>query len=513
MNGLRLRSIPDYFANTLDKFPGKPAVICDDQELTYAEVEDRAARLARALKEKFHLGKGTHVALAMPNCMEFYLTYWAVLRLGGTLVPINTRLLAEGMAFVLQNAEAELLIAHESLWSKLQKALPLAPGVKGTVLVGGEREQTIPFDSLCQGVDPLPYDGQVKEGDLAAIVYTSGTTGQPKGAVILQKNLLFNVKNTIIPHGFRHEDIHLLVVALFHCTGLNSILPTSTYLGSTVVIAPKPNVPDLVKRIEKHRCTTFLGVPTLFYFLSAQKDLSERDLSSLRLIAYSGSPMPPKTIQRLKERLPWVKLHNFFGLTETISITHVLPDEDALKRSESIGKVLPDVGQCIMDEAGDKCPPGVIGELCFKKENVISAYWKRPGLLEKNMTGDWFRTGDYALIDQQGYVYLKGRKKEMIIVGGENVYCIEVENAILSLDAVLETAVLGVDATGPQSYLGELVKAVVVLKEGQSLTGLDIKRHCAKRLPRYKVPQLVSFLDSLPRSPSGKVLKQELIGV
>ena len=512
MNGIPLRSIPDLWANTVDKFPGKPAVVFAGQTMTYADVELKAGRLARRLRDEYGVKKGTHVALAMPNCLEFYLSYWAAMRLGATLVPLNTRLLPDGMAFVMGDAEADVLIGHEEFWGKLREALPSCPRVRGTLLVGQAQEGTESFEEQVSSGDPLPYEGGVTEEDLASIVYTSGTTGKPKGAIILHGNLLFNVKNTIIPHSFRHEDIHLLVVPLFHCTGLNSIVPTSCYLGSTVILAPRPNIQELVDLIEEHRCTTFLGVPTLFYFLTALKDLSKRDLTSLRLIAYSGSPMPPQTIRRLKELLPWVKLHNFFGLTETISITNVLPDVDALARPESIGKVLPDVGQCILDDAGNRLPANTIGELCFRKENVISSYWKRPGLLEEAMSGDWFRTGDYALVDEEGYVYLKGRKKEMIIVGGENVYAVEVENVIVGHEAVLEVAVVGVEAKGPQSYLGELVKAVVVLKEGFRVSELDLKRHCAERLPRYKVPQIVEFRDVLPRSPSGKVLKQELKG-
>jgi len=267
---------------------------------------------------------------------------------------------------------------------------------------------------------------------------------------------------------------------------------------------------ELVGLIHEHRITTFTGVPSLLYFLTTMKDLDKYDLSSLRMIAYSGSPMPRRTIIRLRERFPHVALHNFFGLTETISITHVLPSEDALERADSIGKVLPDVGMKIIDEDGNEVPTGEVGELCFRKENVVREYWRRPGLLEEAMIDGWFRTGDLASVDEQGYVYLKGREKDMIIVGGENVFALEVETTLLNHDAIRDAAVVGIEATGIATYLGELIRAVIVLEPGAELAERDVKRHCAERLATFKVPHQVEFVEELPRNPSGKVLKEEL---
>jgi acyl-CoA synthetase (AMP-forming)/AMP-acid ligase II len=220
--------------------------------------------------------------------------------------------------------------------------------------------------------------------------------------------------------------------------------------------------------------------------------------------------MPAQTIRRLHERFPWVETRNFFGLTETTSVTHVLPGPDALTRPDSVGKALPDIGVMIADEQGNALPPGEIGELCFRQENVVRGYWNRPGLLDQSVRDGWFHTGDLALVDEDGYLYLRGRSKDMIIVGGENVYAEEVEATIMSHGKVLEVAVVGVEATGVRAYLGELVKAVIVPEEGADLTDADIKRHCAHHLASYKVPQIVEFRSELPRNPSGKVLKREL---
>ena len=277
-----------------------------------------------------------------------------------------------------------------------------------------------------------------------------------------------------------------------------------------MVITPLREFKELVALIQEHRVTTFLGVPTMMHFLSTLRDLESYALSSLRLCAYAGSPMPPQTIRRLRDRLPGVALHNFFGLTETISATHVLPDKDADTRPDSIGKLLPEVYQKIIADEGNEVPPGVVGELCFHRSNVVQGYWNQPGRLEEAIVDGWFRTGDLACIDEDGYVYLKGRKKEMIIVAGENVYALEVENVLYAHDGVLDAAVIGIPATGARAYLGELVKAVVVPKEGVTLTEVEIKRHCAERLPTYKVPQVIELRDKLPRNASGKVVKREL---
>lgn len=510
MSGLPLHSMPDVWANNVDKFPGKVAAIFDGVEHTYSSLDALSSRLASRLRDDFGVRKGDRVSLAMPNCIEYLISYWAASKAGAIVVPLNTRLKQEGMEYVFNNSEASALIVHADNWPAVGPAVANAPSIRHIVGVGFETDAACGFDDLTASGDGSFGGPALTEDDLAVIAYTSGTTGVPKGAMITHGNLLFNIKNTIISHSFRHEDVHLLVVALFHCTGLNSILPTSAYQGATVVIAPRPDVRELVDLIERHRCTTFLGVPTMHYFLSTLRDLDQHDLTSLRLIAYSGSPMPPQTIRRLRDNFPGVWLHNFFGLTETISITNVLANCDADTRAESVGKALPEIGQKILDDAGNELPPGEIGELCFHRTGVIQAYWRRPGLLEQAMHGDWFRTGDFALVDEQGYVYLKGRKKDMIIVGGENVYALEVETALVAHEGVLEAAVVGVEATGPHTYLGELIKAVVVPKPGADLTPQALKAHCAARLAPYAIPHLIEFRDALPRNPSGKVLKEEM---
>jgi acyl-CoA synthetase (AMP-forming)/AMP-acid ligase II len=514
MSYREIRSTRDMWENNLPRFPRKTAVVEGDTTLSYAEANERIERLRTAFAARLGIRQHDNVPVLLPNSLEYYLVYWALVKLGAVVVPVNTRLRPEEMRHILRSTDGSVLIAHESLWKTAHAALPDCPNIKTVVSVGFKADGLIPYDELA-ATEPQPYDPPaIAPEDLAIIMHTSGTTGVPKGALMRHADLLFNVKCAIIAQSWRHEDVHLLVVPMFHATALYSMLPSSAYLGSTVVIAPRPHVPDLIHLIEKHRCTTFFGVPTLFYWLVHQRELDRHDLSSLRLIAYAGSMMPPQTIHKLRELFPNVELHNFFGLTETISMTHVLPSCDVATHADSIGKPLPDIHQLIIDEDRRPVPRGTVGELCFHRSNVVTGYWKRPGLLEEACF-EWegqpyFNTGDLAVVNEDGYVYLKGRKKDMIIVGGENVYALEVENCILTHEDVMEVAVVGIAATGASAYLGELVKAVVVPKPGRKLGELDIKRHCAARLAGYKVPTLVEFRDALPRNPGGKVLKREL---
>jgi acyl-CoA synthetase (AMP-forming)/AMP-acid ligase II len=509
MNGLPLHTLQDIWANIIGKFPNKTAVVCEGQAYTYREIDAQIGRVAQVLRARFGLGKGDRIAVAMPNSLEFLVAYWATVLSGGVIVPINTRLRAEEMEYVLQNADAKALLVHKGVWSALEPALAKRER-QALVTVEFELEGHARWTDLAAGDEAAPPAETVSEEDLAVIAYTSGTTGQPKGAMMNHGNILFNVKNCLVAHSFRHEDVHLLVVPMFHCTPLYSLLPSSAYLGSTVVIAPQPQITVVARLVEEHRITTFIGVPTLFHFLVTMRDFEQYDFSSLKMVAYAGATMPVQTIRRLRERLPWVETRNFFGLTETTSVTHVLPAADALARGDSVGKALPDVGVMIADEEGRPLPAGEIGELCIRRENVVPGYWNRPGLLEESIRDGWFHTGDLAMEDDQGYLYLRGRSKDMIIVGGENVYANEVEAVIMSHGKVMECAVIGIEATGVRAYLGELVKAVVVVEDGADLSEAEIKRHCAQHLASYKVPQVVEFRAELPRNPSGKVLKRDL---
>ncbi|MFQ6131689.1 MAG: class I adenylate-forming enzyme family protein [Armatimonadota bacterium] len=510
MSGLPLRNIRDLWDNCVDKWPLKTAVIYEGRSWSYEEADAVIRRLRGALAGQWGLKKGDRIAIALPNCVEFFFAHWASVHLGAIVVPVNVRLRPDEMRHVVGGTDSELVITDAALWPTVEEAIQPLDGVRHVFVVGEAPVGVQAYESLLAGELEIELPA-ISGEDLVLVMHTSGTTGVPKGAMITHENLLFNVKNCLVAHSWRHEDVHLLVAPMFHCTALYSMLPGSAYLGSTIVIAPRPDLRELVDLIETHRITTFIGVPMTFSMLTQMPGLDERDLGSLRSISYAGSPMAARTIKRLREKFPGVELRNFFGLTETLSVTHVLPDCDADERPDSVGKVLPDVGMMIANQDGEEAPTGEVGELCLRRENVAQGYWGRPELLEESCFDDWFRTGDLGFVDEQGYLYLRGRQKEMIIVGGENVYALEVETCLLALEGVKEVAVVGVPATGVREALGELIKAVVVAKEGATLTERDVKRHCVERLSTYKVPHLVEFREELPRNPAGKVMKRELV--
>ena len=505
MPGLPLATLTDVWLNTVSKFPSKTAVVMDGQRHTYRALDDAIARLAGRLLT-LGVQPGDRIAVAMPNCWEFYVAYWATLRVGAILAPVNFRLGPEELGYVFNNIDPKITFAHHQVWAEVAPAVPATSHIIGVDIEGVESFEA----ALASGqpIAPVAVDTEA----IAIIAHTSGTTGVPKGAMMRHADLLFNIKNTVIPFSWRHEDINLLLVPLFHVVGLYSVVPSSVYLGATVVVAPRPDPREVVAIIERERVTNFLSAPTFHHMVAALPDIAARDLSCLRMIGYSGSPMPVRTIERLAELFPHARLHNFFGLTETICLTHITPANAAVTHADSIGVTIPDVGMKILREDSSECDFNEVGILHIHRENTIRGYWNRPELLQAAITpdGQWFNTGDLARVDESGFVYLEGRQKEMIIVAGENVYALEVERCILSLAGVKEVAVVGIPATGVRSYLGELVKAVIVPLPEANLTPRDIKKHCMERLASYKVPQVIEFSEALPRNPSGKVLKTAL---
>ncbi len=511
MSGIELHSLRDVWRHNLEKFPGKTAFIDEGASYSYAECDLLVDRLRRALAERFGFAKGDTLAIAGPNCFPYVIGYWAAMKSGGVAAPVNIRLGRDEIAHILSSSDARILLVHRASWPAIQPALALCPGIRHVIGLGMDESFAIRYEDLVAQGDAWDDDPEIGEDDLGIVMHTSGTTGRPKGAMMRQGDLLFNNRLAIYAHGLRHEDIHLLVLPMFHATALYSLVPTSALLGSTIVLAPRPEAHAVAELIRDNGVTTFFGVPTLFDFLVRMPDLSEYHLDrTLRLIAYAGARMPVEVIRGLHRAFPLAMLHNFFGLTETISMTHVLPSAEAELRPESIGKLLPHVRQRIVDEQGRDVPIGAVGEMCFHRDNVICGYWKEPERLAESMDGEWFKTGDLAAVDEEGYVYLKGRSKDMIIVGGENVYALEVERCILGIPGVADVAVIGIPATGIRSHLGELVKAIVVAQPDAALRDADIKRHCMERLASFKVPQVVEFRGELPRNAAGKVLRRLL---
>lgn len=510
-----LNTIPNLstlLARATDQFGEAPFAIdaASGRALSFEALQASSERVAAALQNRFGIKPGQHVAILLPNCVEILPIYFGILRAGAVFVPINARLKADEFQFILQDSEALAVFVHPATWKPAQEGLKTLAWNRPVIAVGFDAapEGTIPFtEILAESSTLVPVPAATRD-DVAAIIYTSGTTGRPKGAMLTHGNILYNIESTIAGHGFKSSDRHLLIVPLFHVTGLNTIMPTALFQGSAMVVSASIDPEEVVETIARYKCTTFVGVPTTFYLLANLKNLDLSKLASVRMICYSGAPMSPLTIQRLREMFPNVELHNFYGLTETTSVSTVLPDSQALARSESVGLPPPGLQLAIMDDYDNVLPAGELGELCIKGPSVLKGYFKRPEATADAIRNGWFHSGDTAYIDSEGFVFLRGRKKELIIVAGENVYPIEVENALCAHPAVQEAAVFG----KPDAALGEVVHAAVVIRPGQTLTERELRAFAAQRLAAFKQPRTIAILDKLPRNPSGKVMKRDLKG-
>jgi len=496
-------------------FGEKAFAICGQtgRELSFQQLRNDAWRLAGHLRNRFGIRPGEHVALMLPNCVEFLPGYFGILNAGAVAVPINARLKPAELEFILANSNAKALLVHPRTWRIVSEALQKLPDLKNVIAAGFAEEKvpegTVPLEKLLAeeaAAPPNPAGLDRQADDVAAIIYTSGTTGRPKGAMLTHTNILFNVEATKAGHGLRPEDSHLLIVPLFHVTGLNTVMPTALEQGGQLVVSSQIDPEDLIETIAKYRCTTFFGVPTTFYLLTSLKDPPREKLGSLRLVCYSGAPMSPQTIGKLRDLLSGVELHNFYGLTETTSVSTVLPDDQVETRCESVGCAPPGLELRVVDERGSVLPPNEVGELCVRGPSVLKGYYRRPEATAEAIRDGWFHTGDAAYLDDEGYVFLRGRRKELIIVAGENVYPIEVEHALCAHDAVQEAAVFGRE----NAALGEVVHAAVVLRPGETATERELRAFVMERLAAFKVPRSVRILDSLPRNPSGKVMKRDL---
>ncbi len=497
--------VHEILEHTAKRLPRKIALIEDEKTLTYADVLSRAESFSASLSQR-GVKPGDRVALLLPNCLEFCIAYFAVLRLGAIVVPLNNRLAAKEFVFILNDCGAETIVVGYQFLETYKQFAPELKQKPRLIYAGAQRVSGIDFFADFAGPgQEAPASPPIRMDDPACIMYTSGTTGLPKGAVMSHRNIFANARNAGAHMGYRERDVTLIVVPLFHVTGLNTQLVALIYVGGTSVIMRAYNTAGLIELLAKHRVTTMITVPTMYTLMLINPALEKADLSSLRALSYGGAPMDPETIKGLQSRLN-VDLFNAYGLTETSSIATCMPACDTGRKGASIGLAATGVQLKVVDDRGVELPPGEVGELWVKGPNVVRGYWNNPKATAENITDGWLHTGDCARMDEEGFVYIADRKKDMIIRGGENVYSIEVEAALVAHPNVLEAAVV----PRPHSIFGEVVHAFVVPSPGTRPTEEEIIEHCAGLIADYKVPGSVSFVEELPRNPGGKVVKTVL---
>ena len=487
------------------RLPDKIALAEGETVFTYAEAWDKAQALAAGLAAR-GVGPGDRVALLFPNCLEFCLAYFAVLSLGAVAVPLNNRLASQEFAYIMGDAGPTVLMLGNQFWDTYQGFRQELAQQPRLVCAGPERREGADFFAdLCAPGQAPPAKPGLTPDSPACIMYTSGTTGLPKGAVMSHGNIFTNARNCGAHLNYRQSDVTLIVVPLFHVTGLNSQLVAMAYVGGTSVIMRSYNTAQMIELLARHRVTMTFKVPTMYTLMLLNPALDGHDLTSLRLAAYGGAPMDPATIEALQNRLG-VDLYNAYGLTETSSLTTVLACCDALRKAGSVGLAVSGVALRVIDDQGQDLPPDQVGELLIKGPNVVGSYWNKPQATSESLKDGWLHTGDFARIDQEGFVTIVDRKKDMICRGGENIYSIEVEAVLLQHPQVLEAAVV----PRPHSIFQEVVHAFVVLKPGGGVSAEEIMDHCRRLIADYKAPASVAFVEALPRNPGGKVLKKAL---
>jgi len=499
--------------------PDRQAVIAGDETVTYGRLAARAAAVAGDLKA-VGIGRGDKVGLLFPNGPDYVAAFFAVAALGATIVPINPLLKSEEIAHILSDSEARLLIAHRLVLGEVEQAVAGAAQVEAVLVAGGaspDSEQLSPgvpvralADSWADAFAPVPPSNWVEavdaEQDLVVLVYTSGTTGKPKGAMLTHVNLTSAVGSALDALKLTRDDRFLAVLPLCHIYGLAVVMLGTVSRGGTVIVLEKFEVVPALKAIERERVTLLPAVPAMYQFMVMELEKGGYDVSSVRLCISGASALAAELIPQI-ERAFGAPLIEGYGMTETSCVSSLNPI-DGLRKPGSVGVDFTNVTIAIIDEEGGILPPGPehVGEIAVKGSNVMRGYYRNPEATAECIIDGYFRTGDLGYKDEDGYLYIVGRKKELIIRGGQNIYPREVEEAILRMPAVAEVAVIGV----PDKFMGERVKAVVVVRAGESLDEEAVKAFCAARLAEYKVPRLVEFVAALPRNSTGKVLKRLL---
>ena len=472
------------------------------QRRTYAASGDRMTRLANALVAE-GVGPGDRVAVLGLNSVDLLEAYIAVLRAGGICVPVNFRLVATEVAYALADSGAAVAIADTATAPLLRDALPDAPGVRRTITIGGDLEEVL------AAADPAYRELAVPDEATAFIMYTSGTTGAPKGAMLSHRNLYLHAfSSTMHMGGPGGPGVWLSGTPLFHIAGVAGFLP-SLFAGGTTVIPPSTGFdPDATLAIlERERVTGCFFVPAQWAAICARVPAQERDLSALRKCSWGAAPASDTLLRSMIETFPDAEIITSFGQTECSPVTTTLRGEDAVRKIGSVGTPMINVEVRVVDDDMRDVAPGEVGEIVYRGPLVMSGYWNKPAETAEAFRGGWFHSGDLVRQDPDGYYYVVDRKKDMIISGGENIYCAEVENVLAGHPQVADVALIGV----PDERWGETPLAVIVPADPDDPPTADaIDDHCRERLARYKRPRRIALVDALPRNATGKVQKTVL---
>lgn len=508
----RRNTLGDLLTRTRQRMPDKFALAYRDKRLNYEELDDLVNQTANAFQQK-GMKKGDMITVMSKNSLDFVVVNFALARIGAVMIPINYMLTSTDVAFILEHAKVSGLIASEEYAPVLDRA-SVGMEMSFRYIMDLEEADILP-DSLAdwialrdirmdQPTDLVEVD--LSDDDLAHVLYTSGTESKPKGVMLTHKSIVSEYVSCIINGNMSENDVLIHALPMYHSAQLHCFLGPSIYLGSSGIILDGASPEVILQTIEKEGATQLFCPPTVWIALLRHPEFDTRNLSTLEKCYYGAAIMPREILKELSERLPGAQFWNFYGQTEVAPLATALQPEDQLRKLGSAGKPTLNMQTKIVDENDREVPRGEIGEIVHRTPHAMKGYLHDPEKTAEAFRGGWFHSGDLGVMDEEGYITIIDRKKDMINTGGVNVSSREVEETIYQLDGVSEVAVIGI----PDQYWIEAVTAIIVSKEGSMLTEESVMAHCREQLSKFKVPKYVAFAESLPKNPSGKVLKREL---
>ncbi len=513
MNSMIHRNtLDELLTRTAARLPDKTALIWNGAHDTYAELDTLVSRCANAIAAQ-GIGKGDRVAMLAHNHREFAIVYFALVRLGAISVPINYMLAPTDVAYILHHCGATGLVVEDALVPTCEAALAQMETPPVIRLRGVIKTHEAPLAAGWQWcstwfthADAVRPQIEVADDDCLQLLYTSGTESRPKGTMQCSRNLIAEYVSCIVDGGYSEDDIEIHALPLYHSAQAHCFLGPDVMLGCTNIILPGADAATILRTIEAEHANKLFCPPTVWISLLRHPDFDRRDLSSLEKGYYGASIMPRPVIEELAQRLPKVRLYNYYGQTEIAPLATVLKPGDQMRKLGSAGRACLNVETRIVDDDDRSVPVGEIGEIVHRSPQVMLGYWDDPEKTAAAFRNDWFHSGDLAYADAEGFIFVVDRKKDMIKTGGENVASREVEEALFRHPAVAEVTVFGI----PHPRWIEAVTAVVVPKAGQAVTAEEILTYGRERLSSYKAPKYAAIADSLPKNASGKILKREL---
>jgi long-chain acyl-CoA synthetase len=509
-------NISTQLHQTAARLGEKPAYYFMDQASTYAELDAAVTKFASGLSQ-LGVKKGDHVALILGNSPHFVIGLYGALRLGATVIPVNPIYTADEIGYILRNGDVKTVVGLDLMVPLAEKMHEQLPTVENYIICESGQSEAASIDNSKFSVFPkLKTFNQVialgtldiatpelKDEDVAIILYTSGTTGKPKGAMLTHRNLYSNARDVADYLKMNEDDRVIATLPMFHVFCLTVALNAPLMNGATIVIVPKFSPAEIFRLTKKYEATVFAGVPTMFNFLLQYPEGKAEDLKSLRLCNSGGAAMPVALLEGFERKFN-VVVSEGYGLSEASPVTCFNP-LDRPRKAGSIGQSIVHVENKVVNELGEELPPGEVGELIVRGPNVMKGYYKMPEETAATIKDGWLYTGDLAKMDEEGYFYIVDRKKDIVLVGGYNVYPREVEEVLYEHPDVVEVAVLGV----PDPNFGESVRAFVVSKN-PTLTAEQLLEFCREHLAKYKVPSSIDFLEELPKNTTGKILRRSL---